>query len=473
MSHPRLIAPVLLLLLPSCDDTAVQLIFHSRLRIPEELDALCLQVAASKEVIFARRYPLSASDAGRAHSISVAAGEQNASQFEYLLRGELRGQQVSWRRETVLFGGGVQSRDIYVDRCSGAGGSGTFATGGRLTSGAGSVVAAMPVAYASGQMVVARPGTTRRFARLDGTVHQIPGDLPVVAATGKVRRLITADLDGDCDLDLVVLHDKGPDFWRNDGDGVLTRSGNALPVKHDFVDGQAADLDGDGLVDLVLVSSSKATLLLSDTLAPGTFRDASAQLPSTGLDQATSLAIGHLDGDAHLDVLVGRGDTAAATNTILYNDTAGLARFTRQGTQLTEKARTAAVAVADLTGDGLGELIIGNTTTATVIYSPNLQKKLTLVHTVPGSAAGGVLDILAADLDNDCDQDLVLARLAGIRVLLNTGKDKQGKPIFTEQNLGSTALPASNLATADVTGDGLNDLLLGGDSIGANWLYQK
>ena len=473
MRRPTFIAPALLLLLPSCDDTAVQLVFHSRLRIPEELDALCLQVVASKKVVFARRYALSTTDAGHSHSISVAAGEENRNQFEFMLRGELRGQQVSWRRETVLFSGGVETRDVYVQRCGGATGGGTFVTGGRLTSGAGSVVSAMPVPYASGQMVVAWPSATRRFARLDSTVHQIPGELPAVTSGASVRRAITADLDGDCDLDVVLLHDKGPEVWINDGNGALTRSSNALPVTHDFADGDAADLDGDGLVDLILVSSKQTTLLLSDTLAPGTFRDASKQLPTSGLDLATSVAVGHLDGNAHLDVVLARGGTTAATNTVLYNDTAGLARFTRQGTQPTEKARTAAVAVADLTGDGLGEIVFGNSATSTVVYSPNLQKKLVKVYAVPNSTAGGVLEVLATDLDNDCDIDLVLARDTGIRVLLNKGKDKQGKPTFSEPKLGLSALPARNLAAVDVTGDGLNDLLLGGDKIGANWLYQQ
>ena len=256
-------------------------------------------------------------------------------------------------------------------------------------------------------------------------------------------------------------------------DGKLTRKAGALPVKHDYVDGAAADLDNDGLADLVLVSPKKTSLLLSDTLAPGTFRDASTQLPSTGVDQATGVAIGHLDGNAHLDVVLARGDTSAATNTVLYNDTAGLARFSRQGTQPADKARTGAVAVADMTGDVLGEIVFGNTSSATVVYSPTLQKKLNKVYTVPKSSSGGVLDLLAVDLDNDCDVDLVLARDAGIRVLLNKGKDKTGKPTFSESALGSAALPARSLAAVDVTGDGLNDLLLGGDKIGANWLYQK
>ncbi len=174
-----------------------------------------------------------------------------------------------------------------------------------------------------------------------------------------------------------------------------------------------------------------------------------------------------------LDVIVARGGSQAATNTILYNDTAGLARFSRAGTQLTLKERTSAVAAADLTGDGLAELIIGDAAASTTIYSPNLQKKLTKVFTVPNSSAGGVLDILAADLDNDCDVDLVLARQAGVRVLLNKGKDKQGRPTFSEPKLGGAALPATNLAAADITGDGLLDLALGGDKIGANWLQQK
>ena len=461
-----------LLLVSACDDTAVQLVFHSRLRIPGELDGLCLRVAGNNQVLFSRRHPLAAGDAGHSQSISVVAGEQNPDQFELLLRGELRSRQVSWIRETVRFTeGAVETRDYYIQRCAGKPGGGGFTTG-RLTSSAGSVVAGMPVIYATGQVVVAGPGKTQRFAVQQGKVHEMLGPQPVVSSGGKLRRALSVDLDGDCDLDLLVLHRDGPDVWENDGNGQLQKKAGALPVRHDYLAAAAADLDSDGLADLVLVAPKKTTLLLSNTLTPGTLRDASSQLPTSGIDQATSVDIGYVDGDPHPDVVLGRGQSAGAVDSVLYNDASGQAMLSREGVQPTTKTRTTALAVADLTGDGLSELVLGHTNSATEVWTVR-QKKLVKIYTVPQSSSGGVLQVLATDLDNDCDVDLVLARAAGVRVLLNSGNDKQGNPTFTEQALGPAALPAHNLAALDITGDGLLDLVLGGDVGGATWLQQR
>lgn len=471
MQNNRTTAALVLLLLsslPGCNETAIYLEVHSQLRIPQQLDALCLQIAGGGELEFSRRYPLGTDDAGRAHSLSVVAGEKNPAGFELLLWGELRGWRVSWLRQQLSFEQGeVLHRDIYIRACQRKKVGGGFTTGGRLTSGKGSVVAAMPALLAPAQMVALQPGETRRFALLERKVHQLPGTLPRVTGAGPVRRVLATDLDGDCDQDLLLLHPGGPELWLNDGAGGFSKQANALAAG-DYRDAAAADLDGDGLVDLVLVSPSRSTLLLSSTQSPGTFTDASTRLPAAQMNAATSVAVGLIDEDNHPDLLVGRGDTAAATNLVLHNDDMGQGIFTK-GAAPPDKQRTSVVALADLNGDDRHELVFGEAAASTVAYSRS-KGKFSKLWTAPSSTAGGVLDILAADLDDDCHVDLVLAREAGVRLFYNQGNTSTGTPRLVEQSLGKDALGARNLAAFDVTGNGLQDLVLGGNALGAIWL---
>jgi FG-GAP-like repeat len=450
-----------------CDETAVFLRLHSKLKIPEHLDALCLQLTAGNEVDFQRRYPLSAAEAGSPLTLSILPGQRHSSSFEALIQGQRRGWQVSWRREQLAFeSNSVVTHDVDINHCSGGAGQGTFTYGGRLTDKPGSAVAAVPVAYARDQVVVAWSQEARRFAFLD-KVKQPGEGLPTVPL-GQINDLLAVDVDNDCDLDLILLHRTGPILWKHDGNGKFTPQTNAIQVSGEYTAAAAADLNLDGFVDLLLASPVLgAGLLLNNGQRAGTFTDASSLLPDQELD-ATGVAVGFLNKDGYTDVVFSRGSSSDQTNSVLLNQyNAGKLSFSRESSP--EKKQTLSVALGDFNRDGLHDLVYGNSGESPSLYmNASVDAKLVLKARALSTSVGKETAnaILAADLDDDCDVDLVLARDNAVMVLLNDGAG-----IFIDS--GSTGLGgARRLALADLSGDGALDLVFGGSAGGATYYLQ-
>ncbi len=194
----------------------------------------------------------------------------------------------------------------------------------------------------SSQSLDASPGTPRGLAAFD---HGGDGDLDVVsaAAVGELRLYENAstarsaflgapgsyaylttfretpdweagDLDGDGLLDLVVIdRDLGtPDgivHWiKNTGasqDGVLGLGGTQLIeliTTHSFEDLAVGDLDGDGDQDVVIGETNSVALSVTLCRNGGTGPPWSCGPEVTGLWNVDGLGIGDLDGDGDLDV---------------------------------------------------------------------------------------------------------------------------------------------------------------------------
>jgi hypothetical protein len=196
----------------------------------------------------------------------------------------------------------------------------------------------------------------------DGTTARLP------AATDQTGAMVPGDIDGDGDLDIVVLN-RGQDVVLvNDGTGVFRDETAArFPATTDTSRGGGlADLDGDGDLDLVVANSRNEPVALYRN-SGGRFVAASFGISPGEGETLTGLELVDLDGDGDLDVYLPNAGPFRAGHGFdggfdRYAENNGHARFReRTGHYFAGVADpTTDAAFGDIDGDGDLDLVVGN-----------------------------------------------------------------------------------------------------------------
>ena len=188
----------------------------------------------------------------------------------------------------------------------------------------------------------------------DVTVGRLP------ARADRTRALALGDVDGDDDVDIVVGNDgQQSRMYVNEGLGAffdgtaarmptLARKTRALGL---------GDLDQDGDLDLVLGNDGRAGLYLNN--GAGKLLDFTDRMPQQS-EETWALRLGDVDEDGDQDVVLGNRDPAGdqALNRLLLND--GSAHFAEAARLPADLDRTAALALGDIDGDRDLDLLVGN-----------------------------------------------------------------------------------------------------------------
>ncbi len=338
--------------------------------------------------------------------------------------------------------------------------SGRFPEG--VTTGDFNADGAVDVAFARSDFF--QQGMTVQLNAGDGTLRPAQS----YPASDESSDIKAGDLDGDADLDLVVvsmgssLVNATIDLYFNDGRGAFTRrtaAGGLGPQKLAL-----ADLDGDGDLDLAM-SSGLFQRVVSVLLNEGDGTFATETRYDTG-ESPLGIAAADFDRDGDADLAVARYDTATLKTYVQIWRNDGAARFTRaREVTLIQAGERPSLITDDFNGDGRPDLALGMYGNRQVVMLGKAQLGFDQQVYPTGWTAW---DLTSGDLDGDGDSDIVLATWGSsstgdMSILRNTGDGT-----FTPIRFSSGFNP-HDAAIADFDANGKADIVVaqGGTDTGS------
>ncbi|MBN1538183.1 MAG: VCBS repeat-containing protein [Anaerolineales bacterium] len=273
------------------------------------------------------------------------------------------------------------------------------------------------------------------------------------------------DMDGDGDLDLVVgnygqtnrlyLNNGTTNFFNGvSGSDISTDTQNTRSVA-------LGDMDGDGDLDLVAGNYGQTNRLYLNNGTANPFNAVSGSDISADAHDTYSVALGNLDGDGDLDLVVGNYDQA--NRLYLNNGTANPFIGVSGNDISTDANATLSVVLGDMDEDGDLDLLAGNFSQANRLYLNNgtADPFNGVSSSVVSADAHATRSLALGDVDGDGDLDLVTGNNSQVnRLYLNNGTVNpfdgiSGSDISVDtQNTTSTLL-------GDVDGDGDLDVVVG------------
>ncbi len=284
----------------------------------------------------------------------------------------------------------------------------------------------------------------------DATAGRMPSDCAYTTA------VVATDVNGDGHVDLVLAAFGGQDrLFRNDGAGFFSdvTAATMPPDRELTMACVAVDCDGDAAPDIVRGGFRQPnSVYLNDgrghfaTLAP-------SRLPFE-LDFGGQPAIGDVDGDGEVDIVVPVDESGQALQGRLLRQAAGQFMDATAGRLKADGIQTRAAALGDVDADGDLDLVLAQLRTPSKLYR-NDGRGVFAYDSGAMPPEGGETAVAFEDLDGDGDRDLLFAGPLGHRRLLRN--DGGGR--FSDVTAGRLPdLQIKQMALVDFDGDGDLDL---------------
>jgi hypothetical protein len=287
---------------------------------------------------------------------------------------------------------------------------------------------------------------------------------PDTFATGASPFYIaTADFNGDGKPDIVVSN-QGSDSL-----AVLQNSGVPGTISFAAKFGLAtyssprnlatADLDGDGMADIVTIDGGDSVALFLNTTPVYGAMSFRARLDLGAGAGPVGIALGDLDGDGRPDMVV----CDSLTNQFLvFRNTSvpGAISFAAPATY-PAGAGPAGVAIADLDGDGKPEVIISHSGGNLFAFrNTSSLSAISFASPVTFNTGSGVSAISISDVNGDGKPDITLAGGSSNGALVLQNKSTSGGIVFAPFVLFPAGGSPAGIVAGDFDGDGRPDMAL-------------
>jgi hypothetical protein len=257
-----------------------------------------------------------------------------------------------------------------------------------------------------------------------------------------------ADINGDGKVDLICANqaDNTLSVFTNNGSGGFVTAGTYAVGSNPF-SATTADVNGDGKPDLICANYGNDNISVLTNNGSSGFVLAGTY--STGGHHPYSLAATDVNGNGKLDLICANslGDTIA----VLTNNGSG--GFVVAGSYPVG-SNPVSITAADVNGDGQPDFVSANFYANSLsVYTNNGSGAFALAQTV---ATSGPYAVTAADVNGDGKQDLIAANYYNKTVSVFTNNGSGG---FVLAGIYGVGNGPQWVATADVNGDGWPDII--------------
>ncbi len=263
-----------------------------------------------------------------------------------------------------------------------------------------------------------------------------------------------ADFTGDGKMDLVCANYGGNSItvFRNNGSGGFSPL-ITVPVGTRPKSVTVADVNSDGRPDIICANSSSSTLSILLNEGSGYYFTSVDSSPATGTGPACVTAA-DVNGDGKVDLVVANLTDTVHAFTVLTND--GTGKFAAAPVP-NNFFKTSWVTVADVNHDGFTDVIClgsGATGNAVSIYTNNGTGAFTLASSA--TTGSTPYAVASADINGDGHLDLITANQGNNTMTILTNNGSGGFALALSPTVGSGP---ESLAVGDVNGDGKLDLI--------------
>lgn len=327
----------------------------------------------------------------------------------------------------------------------------------------------MAAARDSDQVIWFRNRLIHRSALYPAQGHVVLGAYP-----DRIRHIVGGDLDGDGDLDAAIVGDTNLIWYENNNGSPPQFQAHGIPTS---VRGgrwvQAADMDRDGDLDLLVASNDSAQVLWYEN-RPDRFAE---HILAAGISGPRAVLAADLDGDGDLDAYAAfdeEADDGIGKVAWFENNGARPPTFVQRPVGDAPYARS--VDAADFDGDGDLDLVAAATNDRKVLWWENRGDRTFIARGTVGDGMNGVQHVQAADMDGDGDMDVLSAAEFVNHVMWHENLDGRGGA-WAARLIDGAAPGAHSVYAADADSDGDLDIAVAvehhyGNRVGAFVWYE-